>query len=77
MTQRDVINLVADALGISSDKLTPDSTASDFAEWDSMGMLSLAAALDSQGIAINPGEGFVLQSVGALLGMFRRAGKLA
>ncbi|MCY2990954.1 MAG: hypothetical protein NTY19_24225 [Planctomycetota bacterium] len=77
MTEQDVINLVGDAIGIPGTRLTPDSTASDFAEWDSMGMLSLAATLDSHGIALDPGEGSVLQSLGALLGMFRRAGKLA
>ena len=77
MTQQDGINLLADARGIPSDKLGPDSSASDFAEWDWMRMLSLAAALDSRGIAIDPGEVFVLQSVRALLGLFRRTGKLA
>jgi hypothetical protein len=77
MHEQDVIALVGDALGIPHDRLGRDSTNLDFAEWDSMGMLSLATMLDGQGIAIEPGDGRVLQSLRALLGAFRKAGKLA
>ena len=77
MCEQDIIGLVGDALGIPQGRLSRDSTSLDFAEWDSMGMLSLATMLDAQGIAIEPGDGGVLQSLRALLGAFRKAGKLA
>ena len=71
LTQDQVIELVAEALGVSPRSLHRDSKADDFVEWDSMGTLVVLAALNREGITFEAGDLIALQSVQGILAAFR------
>jgi acyl carrier protein len=72
--QEQVLRLVADALVVALEQLSPSSTASDFKEWDSMGTMNIMILLDSEmGIRLAPGESERLQSVAGILSLVERA----
>ena len=74
MTQQEVVCLIADALRIDPDQLTPDTVANDIEEWDSIGSLAILAEMDRLGIALAAGAAKGLQSTAGVLDAFRRAG---
>ena len=77
MTETDVLSVVAEAIAVPADRLTPNSTAAEIAEWDSMGTLALLTILDRNGVKLEPGDAAGLQSVQGVLDAVRKAGKLA
>jgi acyl carrier protein len=76
MKECEAIGLVADALGVAPERVTPGSKAEDFQEWDSMGMLAIVVALQQHGIQLDPGEATELKSVDGILSLLRTTGKL-
>ena len=44
----DVCDLVAEALGVSKSLVNEDSSSADFAEWDSLGHLTILGELDEK-----------------------------
>lgn len=75
-TQKDVVQLIADALGLPEGGLTCDSVAQDYSEWDSMGVLALMVMLKREGITLDIGEAAKLQSVSSIVDLFRAKGIL-
>lgn len=75
-TQQQVIELVANTLGVPAASLNSESTAGDFVEWDSMGVLCLITAFDREGLTFGPGEAAILLSMQGVLAAFRKAGRL-
>ncbi|MBL9134033.1 MAG: HAD-IIIC family phosphatase [Verrucomicrobiaceae bacterium] len=66
-TEEDALSLVERALGLAAGKVSASSCSKDFPEWDSLGMMALAAAIHSRfGIALPPQEVFRLNSVTAV-----------
>ena len=76
MTQAEVFEFVADALGIPCDGLSSGTLAADIPEWDSIGFMSLLLELDQAGVECDMGDTGALQSMEGILGLFRAAGKL-
>jgi acyl carrier protein len=77
LTEEQVLELVASALGVPRTALNSDSTSEELAaEWDSMGMLALLTALDREGVQLDPGNIQLVQSVSGVLAAFRAAGRL-
>jgi hypothetical protein len=77
ITQDQVVELVAGALGVSAARLNGESKAGDLVEWDSMGIVGLLTALNRDGIRFPPNDVHALQSMQGILGIFREAGRLA
>jgi acyl carrier protein len=78
MTQDDVKLMIASALGLPPDGIDDNTRAGDVEEWDSMGTMSILVMLDSDfGVRLAPNETAAAQSVEGILGLLRRAGKLA
>lgn len=60
----DVIALVAQALGVPADRITADSSTANAPEWDSLGMLAIAAAIHARfGLTLAPETLFGMNSV--------------
>ena len=77
MTEKQVIELIANTLGIACSALRCTSDSRDFAEWDSMGALSLVMMLDGEGVRVEPDDIDRIRSVQGILTAFREAGKLS
>jgi hypothetical protein len=75
-TQDQIIEMVADALGIPAANLNSESEAGDIVEWDSMGILCLLTVLDRHGVTFPPGDVTIIQSMQGVLAAFDAAGKL-
>jgi FkbH-like protein len=66
-TPSDLIALVAQALGLPPQQITAESSAATIREWDSLGMMAIAAALHSRfGLSLAPEQMFKLRSVSAI-----------
>lgn len=77
MTEGSVIQLIAEALETSPNKLNAATKAKDVPEWDSMGMLSILSSLDREGIKCDIGNTDSLQSVKGVVEVVRSAGRFA
>ena len=77
MTQQQVLDKLAESLGLAPGDLTADSKADDFPEWDSMGVLSIMTMLAHEGITFDPGKTSLLRSADGVLGIFRDGGQLS
>jgi FkbH-like protein len=68
MAPQETLSLIARALGLPEEKVTAASTSKDFPEWDSLGMMSIAAALHSRhGVQLEAERVFALNSVAAVI----------
>ena len=77
LTQDEVIQRVAEALGVPPSRLNAESAAGDLVEWDSMGILSILTAVGREGVAFDPNDITAFQSMDGVLELFRAAGRLA
>jgi acyl carrier protein len=76
MTEKEVIDMIGDALGLPEGRVTAGSAFGEFAEWDSMGALMIVTVLDRQGIKVPPAEIDRIASVKGILDLFRANGRL-
>ena len=77
MTQRDAIEWIAKIFETSPDQLTSDTPREAIAAWDSLGVLTLMASLDSDfGIVLTDDDVQGIKTVGDILHVMRRNGKL-
>ena len=77
MTQRDAVEWIAKVFEISPEQLTPDTLRDDIPAWDSLGVLTLMASLDSDfGIVLTDDDIQAIKKVGDILDVMRRNGKL-
>jgi len=77
MTQREAVEWIAALFEVSPQELTPDTPRDDIPAWDSLGTLTLMASLDSDlGIVLSDDEVQTIKSVGDILEVIRRNGKL-
>ena len=77
MTQRDAIEWIAKIFETSPDQLTPDTPREGIAAWDSLGVLTLMASLDSDfGIVLTDDDVQGIKTVGDILHVMQRNGKL-
>jgi acyl carrier protein len=77
MTETEAIAWIAQVLEMDSDQLTPDTHRDNVPAWDSLGVLTLMAALDSDfGIVMTDDDIQAVKTVGDLLDVMRRHGTL-
>ena len=77
MTQHEAIEWIARVFETSSDQLTPDTPREGVAAWDSLGVLTLMASLDSDfGIVLTDDDVQEIKTVGDVLHVMQRHGKL-
>lgn len=77
MTQEEAIRWVAGLFSEPPERLLPHTARPEIAEWDSTGTLILVGSLDSDfGILLSDEEIPELRSVGDILEVLRRNGKL-
>jgi len=78
MTQGEAIEWIAKTFETSPGQLTPDTHRDNVPAWDSLGVLTLMASLDSElGIVLTDDDVQVIKTVGDILDVMRRHGKLA
>ena len=77
MTQEEAIRWIAGLFSEPPEKLTPETPRSAILDWDSLGVLTLMSSLDSDfGIVLSDDELQELRTVGSVLDVLRRNGKL-
>jgi acyl carrier protein len=77
MTETEAIAWIAQVFEMAIDQLTPDTHRDNVPAWDSLGVLTLMAALDSDfGIVMTDDEIQAVKTVGDLLDVMRRHGTL-
>ena len=77
MTQTEAMAWIAQVLEMTPDQLTPDTHRENVAAWDSLGVLTLMASLDSDlGIVLTDDDIQTVKTVGDLLDVMRRHGKM-
>jgi acyl carrier protein len=77
MKREDAINWIATLFEERADTLTPDTHRDSIPAWDSLGVLTLMASLDSEyGVALTDDEIQQIKTVGDILAIMQRAGKL-
>jgi acyl carrier protein len=77
MTQQDAVEWIAKLFEVPSGQLTPDTLRDDIPAWDSLGVLTLMASLDSDhGIVLTDDDVQAIKKVGDILDVMRRNGKL-
>ena len=75
--QQEAIAWIAHVFEVAPTKLTPDTHRDDIPAWDSLGVLTLMAALDSDfGIVLTDEDIQSLKTVGDLLAVMQKQGKL-
>jgi acyl carrier protein len=78
VTQQEVLDWVAELFEEDSRQLTPDTIRDDIEAWDSLGVLTLLAALDRDfGIILSDDEVQGMRQVDDILDVLRRNGKLS
>jgi acyl carrier protein len=66
--EQKLFDLLKEALEIEDRDLSPEDNFRDYPEWDSLGQLSVIAALDEQfGVVIEGSEFSKISSIGDLL----------
>ena len=77
MMQQEAIAWIAKVFEIMPEQLTPDTHRDEIPAWDSLGVLTLMAALDSEfGIVLTDEDIQHIKTVGDLLAAMRQHGKL-
>jgi acyl carrier protein len=77
MTQAEALKWFADLFGLPADSISPESTRDKIPNWDSLGVLTLMAALDETfNIVTDDAKMRSLQKVGDVLDLLRQHGKL-
>ena len=77
MTHSDVLTWVAEIFNVPADTLTPETLREEVPLWDSLGLLTLMAALDEKfGIMPSDEEMRAMQKVGDILDVLVKEGKL-
>lgn len=77
MMQRDGVEWIAKLFEISPELLTPDTRRDAIAAWDSLGVLTLMASLDSDfGIVLTDDDVQGIKKVGDILDVMQRNGKI-
>jgi acyl carrier protein len=76
LSEELVIQLIGQALDVSPRNITLATKSNDIPEWDSMGILSILAALDRAQIACDMGNAAALQTVTGVVEVVRAAGRL-
>ncbi len=78
MTQKEALEWIARLFEEKPERLTPDTVRDDIPAWDSLGILTLMADLDSQlGIQLSDDEVQGMKSVKDILDILQRNGKLS
>lgn len=78
MTQTEAVVWIARLFEVVPDQLTPDTHRDDVPAWDSLGVLTLLAGLDSDfGIVLTDEDIQAVKTVGDILDVMRRHGTLA
>jgi len=78
MTEQEAVEWIAKVFETSPDQLTPDTPREAVAAWDSLGVLTLMANLDSDfGIVLTDDDVQGIKTVGDILQVMKRNGKLA
>jgi acyl carrier protein len=77
MTETEAVAWIAQVFEIAPDQLTPDTHRDNVPAWDSLGVLTLMAGLDSDfGIVMTDDDIQAVKTVGDLLDVMRRHGTL-
>lgn len=77
MSQQEALKWFADLFGLPSATITPATTRIEVLTWDSLGVLTLMAALDETfNIVANDADMRAMQKVGDVLDLLGRHGKL-
>ena len=77
MMQRDGVEWIAKLFEISPELLTPDTRRDAIAAWDSLGVLTLMASLDSDfGIVLTDDDVQGIKKIGDILDVMQRNGKI-
>lgn len=78
MTQADALAWIERLFEVSAGDLTPDTPREEIEAWDSLGVLTLMAALDSDfGIQLSDEQIQGMKSVSDILAILSANGKLA
>lgn len=77
MMQQEAIAWIAKVFEVSPEQLTPDTHRDEIPAWDSLGVLTLMAALDGDlGIVLTDEDIQNIKTVGDLLAAMQQHGKL-
>ena len=77
MTEQEAVEWIAKVFETSPEQLTPDTPREGVAAWDSLGVLTLMANLDSDfGIVLTDDDVQGIKTVGDILHVIRRNEKL-
>jgi len=77
MSEREAIEWIARVFETAPDQLTADTARESVAAWDSLGVLTLMASLDSDfGIVLTDDDVQGIKTVGDILHIMKRHGKL-
>ncbi|MFN0171027.1 MAG: acyl carrier protein [Bryobacteraceae bacterium] len=77
VTQEEALAWVAAMFAEAPGRLTPDTARADIAEWDSLGVLTVMASLDSDfDIVLSDEEVQSMRKVNDILDILRKNGKL-
>jgi len=77
MTQTESVAWIAQVFEMTPDQLTPDTHRDNVPAWDSLGVLTLMASLDSDfGIVMTDEDIQAVKTVCDILDVMRRHGKL-
>jgi acyl carrier protein len=77
MTQDEALKWFADLFGLPASSISPETTRAQVLTWDSLGVLTLMAALDETfNIVTDDATMRSMQSVGDVLNLLRKHGKL-
>ena len=78
MTQSEAVAWIAQIFEMAPDQLTPDTHRDNVPAWDSLGILTLMASLDSDfGIVLTDENIQAVKTVGDILDVMRRHGKFS
>lgn len=74
MNTNEFLNMLCEALEIEEGSITLDDTVDTIEEWDSLGHLSIIAALDSLGIDTDKDEFRNFDTIAKLVELVRKEG---
>ena len=78
MSQQEALKWFADLFGLPPASITPATTRTEVLTWNSLGVLTLMAALDETfNLVTNDTDMRAMQKVGDVLDLLRQHGKLA
>ena len=78
MSQQEALKWFADLFGLPPASITPATTRTEVLTWDSLGVLTLMAALaETFNLVTNDTDMRAMQKVGDVLDLLRQHGKLA